>query len=66
MDPWPTDSEYVEKEVSDLLASTKPVSKNYQAGNPVKDWENQNYRNTDPSAGTGEGAHSEPQKIEVL
>jgi hypothetical protein len=54
------------QEIGKKLSSSNPVCKNHEAGNPVKDWENQNYRNTDASAGTGDGAHSEPQKVEVL
>jgi len=62
----PRDPEFLMQEVSKKLEATHPVSRNYRAGNPVKDWENQNYRNTDPSAGTGDGAHIRPQKTEVL
>jgi len=62
----PTDSEHLMQEIGKKLSSSNPVCKNHEAGNPVKDWENQNYRNTDASAGTGDGAHSEPQKVEVL
>lgn len=66
MPDLPTDEEQLIKMLTDRLVSETPRSRNYEAGNPIKDWETQNYRNTDPSAGTGDGAHCEPQKIEVI
>ena len=61
----PSDEEYLMQQMLEQQLSAQPTSRNYTAGNPVKDWETQNYRNTDPSAGSGDGAICEPQKIET-
>lgn len=66
MPDLPSDEEQLMRMLTERLVSAAPKSRNYEAGNPVQDWESQNYRNTDITAGTGDGAHCEPQKIEVI
>lgn len=61
----PTDDEYLMSQAVDARNREAPACRNYTAGNPVQDWESQDYRNTDRSAGGGDGTPCEPPKIDT-